>query len=83
MATRFGIGEGDRFSLCSGIAHDPLQRDIFTPIFFGAQIYIPLEDDIGTPGALAKWFAEQQINVRSQRHLRPPFSLHTFICLII
>lgn len=49
--------------MCSGIAHDPLQRDIFTPIFFGAKIYIPLEEDIGTPGALAKWFAHEQINV--------------------
>jgi len=63
MATRFGVGPQDRFSMCSGIAHDPLQRDIFTPVFFGAQIYIPLEEDITTPGALAKWMARQQINV--------------------
>lgn len=27
--------------MLSGIAHDPIQRDIFTPIFFGASIYIP------------------------------------------
>ncbi len=44
MSQRFGIGEQDRFSMCSGIAHDPLQRDIFTPLFFGASIHIPTQD---------------------------------------
>jgi L-aminoadipate-semialdehyde dehydrogenase len=29
-----------RFSMCSGIAHDPLQRDIFTPLFFGAAVCV-------------------------------------------
>ena len=47
MDNRFGIGAEDRFSMCSGIAHDPLQRDIFTPVFFGASIYIPTDDTIG------------------------------------
>jgi L-aminoadipate-semialdehyde dehydrogenase len=27
--------------MLSGIAHDPIQRDVFTPIFLGACIYIP------------------------------------------
>jgi L-aminoadipate-semialdehyde dehydrogenase len=27
--------------MLSGIAHDPIQRDIFTPIFFGATIHVP------------------------------------------
>ena len=27
--------------MLSGIAHDPIQRDVFTPIYFGASIYIP------------------------------------------
>jgi hypothetical protein len=31
-------GHPRRFSMCSGIAHDPLQRDIFTPLFFGAAV---------------------------------------------
>src|ERR1700712_358709 len=27
---RFGLTAGDRYSLLSGLAHDPLQRDLFT-----------------------------------------------------
>jgi hypothetical protein len=27
MAEEFGLNEHDRFSLLSGIAHDPIQRD--------------------------------------------------------
>eukprot|EP00051_Salpingoeca_urceolata_P007651 m.99362 g.99362 ORF g.99362 m.99362 type:complete len:1315 (-) comp15332_c1_seq1:111-4055(-) len=68
MATEFGMGEHDRFSMLSGIAHDPIQRDVFTPIFFGAQIHIPDAEDIGNPGALAKWVAEHEVTVT---HLTP------------
>jgi L-aminoadipate-semialdehyde dehydrogenase len=46
-----------------GIAHDPLQRDFFTPLFFGSHIYIPTQDDISQPGRLAKWFHTHKINV--------------------
>ncbi|EDQ91706.1 uncharacterized protein MONBRDRAFT_14686 [Monosiga brevicollis MX1] len=54
--------------MLSGIAHDPIQRDVFTPIFFGAAIHIPDADDIMTPGALAKWVAEHAVSVT---HLTP------------
>jgi L-aminoadipate-semialdehyde dehydrogenase len=47
--------------MCSGIAHDPLQRDIFTPLFFGAQVCIPTDADIGEPGQLARWMAQHRI----------------------
>ena len=49
--------------MCSGIAHDPLQRDIFTPLFFGASVAIPTEMDIAEPGALAIWMQKQEITV--------------------
>ena len=49
LTDRFGIGASDRFSMCSGIAHDPLQRDIFTPLFFGARVIIPTDQDIAEP----------------------------------
>ena len=41
MAERFNLSENDRFTMLSGIAHDPIQRDIFTPLFLGAQILVP------------------------------------------
>ncbi|BFZ59290.1 large subunit of alpha-aminoadipate reductase [Saitoella coloradoensis] len=68
MAKTFGLSEKDHFTMLSGIAHDPIQRDIFTPLFLGAQLLVPTADDIGTPGRLAEWMAE---NGASVTHLTP------------
>ncbi len=68
MGERFGLGAEDRFTMLSGIAHDPIQRDIFTPLFFGAQLHIPTAEDIGTPGRLAEWMAASRASVT---HLTP------------
>ncbi|RKP01893.1 hypothetical protein CXG81DRAFT_11456 [Caulochytrium protostelioides] len=68
MATEFGLSEVDRFTMLSGIAHDPIQRDIFTPLFLGAQLRIPTADDIGFPGRLAEWMAFHACTVT---HLTP------------
>ncbi|KAI0346141.1 alpha-aminoadipate reductase Lys1p [Trametopsis cervina] len=68
MGERFGLSENSRFTMLSGIAHDPIQRDMFTPLFFGAQLYVPTADDIGTPGRLAEWMAENEVTVT---HLTP------------
>lgn len=63
MGSTFDLGKDDRFGMCSGIAHDPLQRDVFTPLFFGAAIYIPAQSSIDTPGKLARWMKEKEISV--------------------
>ena len=68
MSQEFKMGEDDRFSMLSGIAHDPIQRDVFTPIFMGASIHIPESEDIGNPGALAKWVQRAKVSVV---HLTP------------
>ena len=68
MSEEFGLGPEDRFSMLSGIAHDPIQRDVFTPIFFGAAIHIPDAADIGNPGALAEWMRTHAVTVT---HLTP------------
>ena len=67
MAKRFGLSEKDRFSMLSGIAHDPIQRDIFTPLFLGASLIVPPAEDI-TFDRLAKWASDNQISVT---HLTP------------
>jgi amino acid adenylation domain-containing protein len=64
----FDLREDDHFSMLSGLSHDPLQRDIFTPLWLGATIYSPTPDEIGTPGRLARWMHQQQISVT---HLTP------------
>jgi L-aminoadipate-semialdehyde dehydrogenase len=63
MAEEFGLSENDRFTMLSGIAHDPIQRDVFTPIFFGASIHVPSQQDIAEPGRLAQWCAENRVSV--------------------
>ncbi|CAL1708951.1 unnamed protein product [Somion occarium] len=68
MGERFGLDENSKFTMLSGIAHDPIQRDMFTPLFFGAQLYVPTAEDIGTPGRLAEWMAENEVTVT---HLTP------------
>lgn len=68
MAEKFGLSSNDKFTMLSGIAHDPIQRDMFTPLFLGAQLLVPTADDIGTPGKLADWMAEYGATVT---HLTP------------
>ncbi len=65
---RFGLDGGDRFSLLSGLAHDPLQRDIFTPLYLGATIVVPDPEDVGVSGRLAAWMAREGVTVA---HLTP------------
>lgn len=68
MASTFHLSSSDRFTMLSGIAHDPIQRDIFTPLFLGAQLLVPTSDDIGTPGRLAEWMCENHATIT---HLTP------------
>lgn len=68
MAERFGLSENDRFTMLSGIAHDPIQRDMFTPLFLGAKLLVPTANDIGTPGRLAEWMDDYKATIT---HLTP------------
>jgi len=67
----FNLRPADRFSMLSGLSHDPLQRDIFTALWVGATICIPDPDIIGTPGQLAAWLGQEKITFA---HLTPPMS---------
>ncbi|HEY7768488.1 amino acid adenylation domain-containing protein [Longimicrobium sp.] len=68
LASEFGLSASDRFSLLSGLAHDPLHRDVFTPLQLGAAVVAPEPDETGTPGYLARWMRENGITVA---HLTP------------
>lgn len=65
---RFGLTSSDRFALLSGLAHDPLLRDVFTPLWIGASLSIPELETWSNPARLAKWLAAEQITVL---HLTP------------
>ncbi|KAB8318928.1 amino acid adenylation domain-containing protein [Tolypothrix campylonemoides VB511288] len=64
----FGLNQSDKFSMLSGLSHDPLLRDIFTPLSLGATLCIPQQQNIETPGKLADWMRQMQISVA---HLTP------------
>jgi L-2-aminoadipate reductase len=67
MAETFKLDSDSRFSLLSGIAHDPVQRDIFTPLFLGAQLLVPSKEDIQHE-KLAEWMRDHKPTVT---HLTP------------
>ncbi|KAF2433270.1 L-aminoadipate-semialdehyde dehydrogenase large subunit [Tothia fuscella] len=67
MSKQFDLSEKDRFTMLSGIAHDPIQRDVFTPLFLGATLLIPHKDDI-MHQKLAEWMKREAATVA---HLTP------------
>jgi non-ribosomal peptide synthetase component F/thioesterase domain-containing protein/acyl carrier protein len=60
---RFDLDESDRFCMLSGLAHDPLHRDIFTPLQLGGMVCIPDPEVIESPEELRTWMARQEITV--------------------
>ncbi|KAK9442948.1 L-aminoadipate-semialdehyde dehydrogenase large subunit [Metarhizium brunneum] len=57
MAEKFGLSSESVYACLSGIAHDPIQRDIMTPLFLGAQLLIPAKEDIQHE-RLSEWMRE-------------------------
>ncbi len=64
----FGLGEGDRFSLLSGLAHDPLLRDLFTPLWVGGELRVPRRSGWASRGGSPGWLAAEGVTVA---HLTP------------
>jgi len=67
LRDHFGLHAGDRFSLLSGLAHDPLQRDIFNALYLGASLHVPTPETL-EPKRLAQWMADSAVTVA---HLTP------------
>lgn len=64
---KVGVSAG-RFTLLSGLGHDPLLRDMLTPLFTGGTLYIPTSIELDKPEQLARWVRLQEISVA---HLTP------------
>ncbi|KAJ5892616.1 hypothetical protein N7504_009307 [Penicillium tannophilum] len=67
MSETFKLTPNDKFTMLSGIAHDPIQRDIFTPLFLGAELLVPAREDIQNE-KLAEWMQQYGATVT---HLTP------------
>jgi amino acid adenylation domain-containing protein len=63
MSRAFELGPEDRFSFLAGLAHDPLHRDVFTPLWLGAAVAIPDPERMAEPGWLAGWTARMGVTV--------------------
>ncbi len=64
----FALDAEDRFCMLSALSHDPLQRDMFTPLQIGGTIVIPDPTAMSCPGRLARWLGEERVTVA---HLTP------------
>lgn len=58
----FDIGAGDRYSVLSGLAHDPMQRDVLWPLMLGGTACFP-DPELMIPGALVQWMRAERISV--------------------
>jgi amino acid adenylation domain-containing protein len=59
----FHLTASDRFAMLSGLSHDPLLRDIFTPLWLGATLCIPGREEMQSPRCLVEWMQREQISV--------------------
>jgi len=64
-----GFTRADTFSLLSGLGHDPVYRDVFTPLSLGATLVCPAQSILTDPARLANWIHQHGVNVI---HLTPP-----------
>jgi amino acid adenylation domain-containing protein len=71
-ARTFELTGEDRFSVLSGLAHDPLLRDLFAPLWVGGTLCVPDPDTLGEPGRLTAWMARERVTVT---HLTPAMGL--------
>ncbi|MEU6730594.1 amino acid adenylation domain-containing protein [Nonomuraea wenchangensis] len=62
-AAEFALTADDRFALLAGLAHDPLLRDVWTPLTLGATLHVPAQDRVRDPARLAAWLRERAITV--------------------
>ena len=63
MDVNVGPLEGCAFGMCSSLGHDPLQRDIMTPLYLGGRIVIPEERDLIAPEGLCRWLTSKAVEV--------------------
>jgi amino acid adenylation domain-containing protein len=65
----FGLSANDRFTMLSGLSHDPFLRDVFVPLSIGASIHIPKQAEILGLGSLFSWMHSVKPTVA---HMTPP-----------
>ncbi len=59
----FGLTADDRFALMSGTGHDPVLRDLLTPLWLGATLRVPPAEVFADWSRLRRWLAGESITV--------------------
>jgi len=67
----FAVEPASRFSMLSGLGHDPVLRDVFVPLSTGAALHVPPPAVVLDPSRLHGWFADHQI---THAHVTPQLS---------
>lgn len=68
MVEHYGLSSAERFSSLSGLAHDPLQRELFTAMWSGGSLHFPDADVMDHPALLGPWMQSAGITFA---HLTP------------
>lgn len=69
--SKFNLSAQDKFTLLSGIGHDPVLRDVFTAFSAGAWVLIPSQETIFNPEKLYSWLLASQ---PTASHMTPAIS---------
>lgn len=69
QAATFDLRPGERTTLLSGLAHDPVLRDVFLPLSTGGVLTIPSEDILRDPRKLSAWLEAEHPDIL---HTTPP-----------
>jgi amino acid adenylation domain-containing protein len=67
-ARAFSVDAGCRFSMLSGLGHDPVLRDVFVPLSLGAELHIPPPASLLDPPKLYRWLLDTGV---THVHLTP------------
>jgi amino acid adenylation domain-containing protein len=67
----YGLTHADRFALLGGLSHDPVLRDMFTPLVLGGRLHVPAPELILDVSRLSTWLRENEITVL---HLTPQWA---------
>jgi amino acid adenylation domain-containing protein len=70
--SEFDVGPADRFTLLSGLGHDPLMRDVVVPLTIGASLGVPPGEALRDPLELVRWFHQWRPTVS---HMTPTLAL--------
>jgi amino acid adenylation domain-containing protein len=67
-ARSFAVDGHSRFSMLSGLGHDPVLRDVFVPLSTGAELHVPAQASLLEPEKLHGWMAEAGV---THAHVTP------------